>query len=87
MRYVKNNKQFLKETASLDTKEMTDFIEWLINYAAQEGLFIPSSEEYIINQLFFDKQIDSQKQYLWEIYLKNIRKKHILLHFWLLLLI
>lgn len=64
MVYEKNNQKFLKSTKDLDTKEMTDFIEWMRNYASNHGLFIPSSQDYIDNKYFFDKQIDSHKQYL-----------------------
>jgi len=45
--YVKNGHQFTRSTASLDTKEFTDFMERIIRVCAQElELIIPDPEMY-----------------------------------------
>ena len=64
MIYEKNHKSFLRSTADLDTKEMTDFIEFIREYSAKEGLYIPTSEEYIKNQTSIDKEIEQNKMHL-----------------------
>ena len=64
MYYEKNNMMFLKSTAVLNSKEMTDFIEFIRNYAGQQGLYIPSSEEYLQNKFNIDRQIESNKTFL-----------------------
>ena len=64
MRYIKDGSIFLKRTRDLDTKELTDFIEFIIEFCGVQGIYIPTPEEYILNQIEIDKQINSQKQYL-----------------------
>jgi len=64
MRYKKESNVFLKRTRDLDTKELTDFIEFIIDYAGKLGIYIPSSEEYLINQIEINKEIQYNKQYL-----------------------
>jgi hypothetical protein len=64
MRYEKNGKVYLKETSKMDSKELTDFIDWLRTYSAQKGCYIPSSEEYLSNRIAIDNQIETNKQYL-----------------------
>ena len=64
MIYEKNGDKFLKKTSSMDSKELTDFIEWLRNFAGQHGLYIPTSQEYIENKFEIDKSINSNEHYL-----------------------
>ncbi len=64
MVYEKNGQKFLKQTSKMDSKELTTFIEWVRNHASKEGLYIPTSEEYIENKFLIDNEIDSNKQYL-----------------------
>lgn len=64
MRYEKDGIPFLKHTSMLDTKEMSDFIDWLRNWASIEhGIYLPTSEEYINNNIHIDKQICSRQSY------------------------
>lgn len=64
MVYEKSDKKFLKRTRYLNTKELTDFIEWIRNYASMNGLYIPNSEEYLIHKFDIDSEIDRHKKYL-----------------------
>ena len=64
MRYEKHNTTFLKETKKLDSKELTQFIEWIRNYSSLNGCYIPTSEEYLENKFNIDRDIDKLKQYL-----------------------
>lgn len=64
MVYEKNGQKFLKETSKMDNLECSDFVEWIRNYSAQNGLYIPEAEEYKLNKYEIDKQIDEHKQYL-----------------------
>jgi hypothetical protein len=64
MTYEKNHQRFLKTTRGMDTKQLTEFIEWIRNFAGQQGLYIPSSEEYIENRFLIDQEIESYKQFI-----------------------
>lgn len=64
MRYEKNNNIYLKSTAKLNTKELTEFIEWVRNYSSLNGCYLPTSEEYLEQKFNIDKDIDYNKQYL-----------------------
>lgn len=64
MRYEKHNVTFLKETKKMDSKELTDFIEWIRNYSSVNGCYIPTSDEYLENKFNIDKEIDNYKSYL-----------------------
>jgi len=64
MRYEKEDHVFLKRTRDLNTKELTDFIEFIITYAAKMFITIPSSEDYIRNQIDIDRHISQNKEYI-----------------------
>jgi len=64
MIYEKQNKKFLKKTSEMDSKELTDFIDWIRNYAGMQGLHIPDADQYLHNQHEIDKQISNHKTYL-----------------------
>jgi len=65
MRYEKNDNLFLRRTREMDTKELTEFVEWIRNYASLEvGLYIPTSEEYLQNKWDIDHGIERNAQYL-----------------------
>ena len=62
--YTKNNEQFIRSSADLDTKEMTDFIDFIREQNSIEGNYIPSPEEYLKNQFAIDKEIENNKNFL-----------------------
>lgn len=64
MRYAKNGSSFLKETKDLNTKEMGEFIDFVIEFCGQQGIYIPTPEEYIQNQVEINKQIEINKAFL-----------------------
>jgi type IV secretory pathway VirJ component len=64
MHYEKNGKRYLKRTRDLDSRECVEFIEFIRNYAAIQGLYIPTSEEYLYNKFDIDREIERNKQYL-----------------------
>jgi len=64
MKYEKKGEIFVKRTRYMDSKELTNFIDWLRNYASQNGCYIPTSEEYLTNRVSIDNQIETNKQYL-----------------------
>lgn len=64
MTYEKNGTKFLLSSSKLNTKEMTDFIDFIRTFASIEGCYIPTSEEYLENKFFIDNEIELQKQYL-----------------------
>lgn len=64
MRYEKSGQAFLKRTSDMDTKELSEFIDWIRNYSSIQGLYLLTSQEYIENSHHIDQQIDSHKRYL-----------------------
>ena len=64
MQYEKNGKQYPRETKKLETKEMTDFIEWIRNYSSLNGHYLPTPDEYRLNRYMIDNEITLHKQYL-----------------------
>ena len=64
MTYEKSGKKYLVETSKQDSKELTTFIDWIRNYAAQNDLYIPDAEEYKQNKFSIDSEINKWKQYL-----------------------
>jgi hypothetical protein len=58
---VKGNK-FLRSTSTLNTLEMTSFIEWLRHFANDQlGAYIPTSEEYLQSEFEISKQLEHIK--------------------------
>jgi hypothetical protein len=51
-------------TRDLDTKRLTDFIDWIRNYASMQGCYIPTADEYKLNQFEIDKEIAKNKEFL-----------------------
>lgn len=64
MYYEKNGTKFLKGTKDCTKDEMQVFIQWIIEFAGVHGIFIPSSEEYLENQVNIDKEVDRSKKYM-----------------------
>ena len=64
MRYTKNDKLYLKQTSKMDTKELSEFITWIRNYAGMQGLYLPTSEEYGRDWVAYEREISSHKNYL-----------------------
>lgn len=64
MTYEKNNSRYLKETSKMNSLELTEFIDWIRNFASQNGLYIPTSDEYLTNKHSIDNDINKFKEYL-----------------------
>ena len=64
MIYEKKGEKFVKDTSSLDTKGLTDFIEWIRNYSSLNGHYLPTPDEYRLNRYMIDNEITLHKQYL-----------------------
>ena len=64
MRYKQKNNWFLKKSSKLDEAEMALWITWIRNYAAQNGLYILTAEEYKDNYVGIDNEIKKHSQYL-----------------------
>lgn len=62
--YEKGGKKYLRSTANLDSKELTQFIEYIRDVAGQNGCYIPTSEEYLQNKFAIDREIEQNKNYL-----------------------
>ena len=64
MWYEKKEVKYLKESSKLNTKELSDWITWIRNYAANNCIYLPSADEYGRNWVEFEKQIEAHKKYL-----------------------
>lgn len=61
--YYKNDMPFIKSSADLDNKEMSDSIEQLKKYSAEHGLVLPEpTDEEKIN--YYEKLIENSRKYL-----------------------
>jgi len=64
MEYEKNGVYFQVSTASLNTKEMTDFINWIRNYSAKHGCYLPTPDEYRSRWWEYAKEIEKNREFL-----------------------
>lgn len=70
MRYSKKTQeggkeiQFLKQTSRLDTKECSEFIEWIYTFAGQNGCHLPTKDEYLERKGEYQAIMRSHRQYL-----------------------
>lgn len=64
MVYEKGKDKFLMSIADLAKDQLQVWIEWIINYSAGNGLYIPSSEEYLDNQFEIDKEIAKNQKHM-----------------------
>jgi len=64
MIYTKNGERYLKKTSKLDNNDCSKFVEFIRNFSAEQGCYIPDAEEYKENQFNIDKSINNHKQYL-----------------------
>lgn len=62
--YEKKGRLFPVSTSKMDTVELTAFIEWFRNWSSKNGLYLLSSEEYLIEKSRIDREINQAKQYL-----------------------
>ncbi len=64
MKYEKNGNIFLKRSSKLNTKGLTDWINWIRDYAGTKGFFLPSAEDYHRNWTEIEREIEQHKTYL-----------------------
>ena len=64
MTYEKKERKFLKETSTLTDLDCGIFIDWILKHSAEEGCYIPSSEEYLLNCSAIDHEIKMHKRYM-----------------------
>jgi len=63
MRYTKNEFTFQRSTSELDTSEMSILIDNIRETALDQlGLYIPTSEEYLANQVEIEKSIQNVRE-------------------------
>jgi len=64
MVYEKGLEKFLTHTSELDTKGLTDFIDWIREYSGKQGCYLPTPNEYIENEIHFSNEIEKAKRYI-----------------------
>ncbi len=64
MRYEKKGAVYLKQTRGMNTKELSDFITWIRNFAGKAGMYLPTAEDYQRNWIEIERTIESNKNYL-----------------------
>jgi hypothetical protein len=53
-----------RSVRDLNTKETTLAIDRFRNYSSMNGLYLPTSEEYIEQRFYIDKEINKHKEFL-----------------------
>ena len=62
MVYERDGHVFRRSTSSLDTKEMTLFIDFIRRFSNEQlGLYIPDPIEYMANKFAIDKELQNVK--------------------------
>ena len=64
MIYEKNGEKFLRGTSDLSKDECQVFIDWVINFAAMQGVHLPSPDEYIEHQHEIQIELDRSCGYI-----------------------
>ena len=64
MVYEKKNEQFLRRTRDMNTKELADFITWIMKFAIDKGIYLPSADDYKRDWTEIERTIESNKHYL-----------------------
>lgn len=64
MTYSKKDTIFVKKTSRLDTKEMTDFIDWFRNWSSKQEIYLPGADEYKFKYDEIISHIEANRQYL-----------------------
>ena len=64
MHEFKDEIKIVKQTRKLNTKELTDFIEYIRTFSAMQGCYIPTPDEYIQNRISIDNEIEKNKEFL-----------------------
>jgi hypothetical protein len=64
MVYEKGSEKFLAHTSDLDTKGLTNFIDWIREYSGKQGCYLPTPTEYREQFIYFDNEINKSKSYL-----------------------
>tara|TARA_R110000765_G_scaffold330256_1_gene420994 strand:- start:323 stop:736 length:414 start_codon:yes stop_codon:yes gene_type:complete len=64
MVYEKKGLKFLIETSKQTNEECIKFVEFIRNYSAKQGLYIPDATEYKENKFAIDREIDRHKEFL-----------------------
>lgn len=58
LRYERNGFDFRRSTSTLNTQEMNLLIEKIRSVCSEElGVYVPNSEEYLINKFAIDKEV------------------------------
>ena len=56
--YFKHGTMFYTKTSTMNTKELTRFIDVFRNWSASEGCYLPSAEEYLLRHFDYSKEIE-----------------------------
>lgn len=64
MIYRKNEKTYLKSTSTLNTKEMTDYIDYIRHHAGQQGITLPDADYLKQHWQEYQEYIDQHKQFI-----------------------
>ena len=64
MIYEKNNTKFLRSVATLDKTEIGNLIDRVRAFGVEQGIYIPTPEEYLQSKTTIDIEIESNKRFL-----------------------
>lgn len=56
--YNKNGHIFLSRTSEMDTKQLSEFVDRFRNYSANQGLYLPTADEFNENCFDYSREIE-----------------------------
>jgi len=64
MHIKKDEFTYVLSSSGLDTKNLSQWIEWIRNYAGKNGIYLPSADEFGRDWDKYEKEIERFKPYL-----------------------
>jgi len=60
--YIKDGVLFTEKTSTMNTKDLSDFVEQFRNFSAHEGCYLPTSEEYLLRHFDYTQEAQRAEQ-------------------------
>ena len=64
MHFEKDGFTYVVSSSGMDTKPLSEWIEWIRNFAGQEGIYLPNADEFGRDWDKYESEIEKFKPYL-----------------------
>ena len=64
MNFKKDGFTYIISSSGLDTKNLSEWIEWIRNYAGRNGIYLPNADEFGRDWDKYEKEIERFKPFL-----------------------